>query len=142
VNLAFGLGVWPQKLAEVKTVGDDAISLRRAAAGDAVALALYGLRTELLFVTEYLGQFEHLRTTDPPEAERMLAALTGTTHTAIRQFDRLVGLLVAGKSLGDRRDKLAGLAIERRSRPVKGGADVGDAAAEPLGAPDTGRDNG
>jgi hypothetical protein len=62
---------------------------------DPVAVALYNLRTEVLFIDEYRGQFEALRTSDAQEAEQMLSALAGTTHRALGLYRELVGLLFA-----------------------------------------------
>jgi hypothetical protein len=61
--------------------------------------ALHGLRTELVFIDEYRGQFEALRNFDPERAEDILIHLRGTTESAVDLFNELLGLLLAGKSL-------------------------------------------
>ncbi len=72
---------------------------RDKAIPDEVFLALHGLRTELVFMDEYRGQFEALRDIDPERAEDMLFHLRGTTGTAVDFYNKLVDLLLAGKTI-------------------------------------------
>jgi hypothetical protein len=80
-----------------------------------VAIALDSLRTELLFIDEYRGQFQALRETDPRTAEDMLFHLAGTTETAISIYNKLVELLLAGQVIEVNESLLKELRIQKRS---------------------------
>src|ERR1043166_7249775 len=86
-----------------------------AAQDDEVFSALHGLRTELLFIDEYRGQFEALRGSDPERAEDTLFHLRFTTHKTMNLFNELVGLLLAGKTLDPSKPLPHELRLTRRS---------------------------
>ena len=81
---------------------------------DPVSIALDKLRTELLFIDEYRGQFEALRLTDPHTAEDMLFHLAGTTQTALEIYDQLVELLLAGQAIEPSKPFLRELRLPKR----------------------------
>lgn len=112
-----------------------------AAQADEVFFALYGPRTELVFIDEYLGQFEALRDSDLEQAENMLFHLRGTTDTAVSLFNDLVGLLLAGKTLDLGKPLPRELRLtRRRERPADDCmSEGGSMHAEPGAAGDDGR---
>jgi hypothetical protein len=81
---------------------------------DPVSIALDSLRTELLFIDEYRGQFEELRLSDPHAAQDMLFHLAGTTQTALDIYNHLVELLLAGHAIDSSKPFMRELRLAKR----------------------------